>query len=173
MRLLLCKTGVRNEYKDGVDNFYQNRGDSYQNEHMEIVLSLINNDIDFYKSKSVLDLCCGNGDVTSFLEGHIGSIEGSDPYLYSKYIESTGRSCLRLSFKDLAMGKLNKKYDIIICSFALHLCDRSMLANVLYNLKQCSDNLVIITPNKKPNIDIFWNLESEVMLNRVRYRKYT
>ena len=165
---------IRNQYAQvGVENYYQNNADTYKNPHEDIITELINesNEIVDY-GQTVLDLCCGNGLATKVLEQNVKHIVGNDPYMYKQYTEQTNRFCYDYDFKQLAQACLIDKVDTIICSFALHLCDESLLPNVLYNLSLIADTLVIITPNKKPTINMFWELQNEIIKERVRLRIY-
>ena len=71
-----------------------------------------------------------------------------------------------------ANGKLEEKFDVIFCSFALHLAEDSLLPNILYNLSQISNNLVILTPHKKPDIKLYYELDLELYHEKIRLRKY-
>lgn len=90
-----------------------------------------------------------------------------------QYIEQTGKDCFDYDFTQLSQNAILPKVDTIVCSFALHLCEKSLLPNVLYNFSLIADKLIIITPNKKPEIDLFWSLQSETIQNKVRFRVYT
>ena len=35
-----------------------------------------------------------------------------------------------------------------------------------------ADTMVVITPNKKPTINMFWELQNEIVQDRVRLRVY-
>jgi len=76
------------------------------------------------------------------------NIEGLDPYTYNLYQKKTGKLCLNYSFKDIAQGRLKRKYDLVICSFALHLAEESLLPFILYNLSLITDKLIIISPSE-------------------------
>ncbi|KAG8992512.1 hypothetical protein FRB90_000981, partial [Tulasnella sp. 427] len=88
------------------------------------------------------------------------------------YNERTGLVCYPLSFEDLASGVLpadqgeeptddsdeqkeerdtTQKFDMVICSFALHLVDSpSQLFALLWELSTKTRWLIIISPHKKP-----------------------
>jgi len=168
---------IRNEYsKNGVDNFYINNADSYKNPHEDIIKEHLNNFFkinQFRKDIKILDLCSGSGEVSRILaENNFFNYKGCDPYMNDIYLKNIGKECLDYSFKDLAIGKLKENFDLIICSFALHLADKSMLDTILYQLSLCTDKLVILTPHKKPEIKNFFNLKSEIYRNKVRFRYY-
>lgn len=96
-----------------------------------------------------------------------------DPYTEPAYKKNTGKECLRYDFKDSVNGALeNRRYDTIICSFAMHLCEQSMLNNLLYQLSRISDRLIILTPHKRPEINKWFSLQDEILYNRVKLRIY-
>lgn len=90
----------------------------------------------------------------------------------SQYREQTGKDCFELDFKQMSQNINLPKVNTIVCSFALHLCPESLLPNVLYNLSQLAQQLVIITPNKKPNITQFWEMTDKIVQDRVRLQIY-
>lgn len=165
---------IRNQYAQvGVENYYQNNADTYTNPHEDIITELINESTEIVDyGNSALDLCCGNGLATKVLEQHVKHIVGNDPYMHRQYTEQTNRYCYDYDFKQLAQSCPIDKVDTIICSFALHLCDESLLPNILYNLSLITNTLVVVTPNKKPTINIFWELQNEIVKERVRLRIY-
>lgn len=165
---------IRNQYAQlGVDNYYKTNADIYQNPHEAIITSLISQSLDRIDyGESVYDLCCGNGLVTKLLNQNIKFIKGIDPYMATQYREQTGKDCFELNFKQMSQNINLPKVNTIVCSFALHLCPESLLPNVLYNLSQLAQQLVIITPNKKPNITQFWEMTDEIVQDRVRLQIY-
>lgn len=170
---------VREGYQElGVEGYYQKNAMTYSNPHREIINNLLNkflfHEMELDKDARILDLCCGSGEVTNYLkERGFNNVVGLDPYTYDLYKNKTNQPCLKMDFKDIANSKLvNEKFDIIFCSFALHLAEPSMLPMILYNLKQSSDNLVIITPHKKPDIKDFYTLQDEYYSTKIRLRYY-
>lgn len=159
---------IRNMYaKIGVEEFYKEYGNEYQNPHEKIIKEILSQE---HFSGKILDLCCGSGEVSRNIDGEV---IGCDPFTAKLYKEKTGNECLEYSFKDIATGKMREyHFDHIICSFALHLCEESMLNQVLFELSMITKNLIIITPHKKPEIKNFWELISEKKVERVRIRKY-
>jgi hypothetical protein len=161
--------GIRDEYsKIGVKDFYKINTHSYVNPHLiyiqqslEWVLSKIN-------VNSFIDLACGNGEVTSFLiKNDIIDGFGIDPYLCGTYKNKTNYKCINLSFEDIATKGLNIKTQTIFCSYALHLCDKSYLNNLLYNLSSFCKYFVLISPSKYPNInDNYFNLLFSNKINK-------
>lgn len=163
-------SSIREAYqKTGVEKFYKTYGEQYQNPH-ELN---IHQHLAFWLKKhpelfsNVLDLCCGSGEVSDFLlnipQCHF---EGCDPFTYQAYKKRLKKDCYQFSFKDLSKERcFYKKYSLIICSFALHLCPQSLLPNVLYHLSLNADHLLIISPHKKPDIKYHWrNTENEYFL---------
>ena len=169
---------VREGYEQlGVDGYYKKHGFDYVNPHFEKIEYLLN--LDEVKNRigtNVLDLCCGGGEVTSILATHGKNynIDGLDPYTAGAYKKNTGKTCIPYTFKDIVQGKLNgKKYDTIICSFAMHLCELSMLNMLLYQLTNVSDTLIILTPHKRPVIKNWWKKEKEILYEKVKLRIYS
>lgn len=164
---------IRNSYvNQTVEGYYLSNSQSYVNPHYSIIANnlvkfIIDCNINF---KSMLDLCCGAGEVSKILTNSVNV--GCDPYMHTRYINETNNKCYSYNFKDIAIGKLTEKFDLIVCSFALHLCDKSLLPNVLYNLSLMSDKLLIISPNKNPIIDKYWDLSKSVIINRVHFKYY-
>ncbi|GHJ85729.1 hypothetical protein NliqN6_2131 [Naganishia liquefaciens] len=90
-------------------------------------------------------------------------ITATDPFTMPAYEERTGGTCLPLSFDDIVQGKLPpldasaSKYDLIICSFALHLVgDHSEMFSLLYELAQRANWMIVLAPHKKPEIKEGW-----------------
>lgn len=157
--------------KMGVDNFYIENGNNYENPHYPIIKKIMK-EIDKDINGSVLDLCCGGGEITLCLDGH--DVKGLDPYTYDLYKKNTGKECYKYSFKDIVQGKLKDKYDTIICCFALHLCEESMLPSLLWQLGRISNKLIVISPHKRPDCDNIsgWKINKTVKIERVSAKVY-
>lgn len=100
-------------------------------------------------------MCCGKGEVTKIIQSITTyiNVDGLDPFTYEAYKKETGNECIQMTFKDIVCGSLvHKRYDTIFCSYAMHLCEESMLNSLLYNISLICDTLVIITPHKRPNL---------------------
>ena len=169
---------VREGYeKLGVEGYYLQHGEDYTNPHIDKITYLLNLDeVKAFIGDKVLDLSCGGGEVTLALNSHGKeySIDGVDPYTVEAYKKNTGKDCMPFSFKDIVLGSLDgKKYDTVICSFAMHLCEGSMLNMLLYRLSLISDTLIILTPHKRPVIESWWRLEREIYFKKVKLRIYT
>lgn len=167
---------IRSKYeKYGVENYYKSTQD-YVNEHEHYVKQLIIGNHKTLPLSSVLDLSAGTGLVTTTLQS-LGyyNIEGTDPFLYKQYTEKTGCVCYPYDFKCVVQNGIGKTYSCIICSFALHLCEKSLLPGLLYRLSECTDTLVVISPSKfpvikKPAIEKFCLTPAG---KRVHYREYS
>lgn len=170
---------VRSKYqKYGVKNFYKWYYDQYNNPHEPIIkkaIQYINNnwDVDF---SNTLDLACGTGEVTRILvDLGYNNIEGVDAYSCDFYNKKTNKNCEPISFDDIIKGNLDdKKYSIIVCSFALHLLEPSKLPIFLYKIAQISNQLLILSPHKKPEIKEEWGwiLDEEINIDKVRIRLF-
>ena len=82
------------------------------------------------------------------------------------------------SFEDVAAGILADRphYSVVVCSFALHLCEPSYLATTCSALAVAADHLIVLTPHKRPDIKPAWGwtVVSDERDDhwRVRYRHY-
>jgi SAM-dependent methyltransferase len=170
---------IRQQYEQhSVRGFYEKYGAEYRNPHESAIAALITVAVDRWQLNcdQVLDLACGSGEVTLALR-HLGhtNITGVDPYTYTAYQQRTGLEAEPYSFEDIAIGALSeRRYSLIICSFALHLIPLSWLPLVVYQLRQISNSLVVITPNKSPRLKPEWGwiFRDEIEINRVRARLY-
>lgn len=156
---------IRDCYNEHGLDFYKNI--PYNNPHFVDIKFLVESNLNHIRG-TVLDMCCGNGEITSILKNNC---IGVDPYLYEKYKSNTGNYCLPYSFKDMIEKGL-PKVDTIICSYAIHLCCKSMLPMLLYSLSQSSDNLIIISPSDSLEIKHYWKLKNHVKHNRTHWRQY-
>ena len=145
-------SSIREAYERyGVESFYTSH--DYTNPHENTIRSLLGSSHKSLPLKKVLDLSAGNGLVTETL-AKLGyhNVSGTDPFMSSAYEDSTGKECLPLSFKDIVKDGLPDKYSCVICSFALHLCEKSLLKSLLWRLSESTDTLVVISPTKFPVI---------------------
>lgn len=142
---------IINEYKKyGVDTFYRLHSRDYENPHIDIIENLLSHaKTEWNISGNILDLCCGSGEVSHMLEDC--NVDGIDPYTKELYEANTGNDCIPMTFKDIVENGIGKEYDFVICSYAMHLCEKSMLPMLLYRIGEVSDNLIIVTPHKKPD----------------------
>ncbi len=165
---------IRDSYQTiGVVPFYQKHGSTYTNPHEQDICKCLDAVLNVWKPKidNVLDLACGSGEITTHLK--TSNVVGTDPYTQEAYFKRTGRMPLLYSFEDITKGALDGwNFDLIICSFAMHLLEPSRLPDLCYALTQISSKLLIISPHKKPVISWGWNIQGELYLNRVRARWY-
>lgn len=100
-----------------------------------------------------------------------------DPYTSALYAARTGlTACGPQSFKDILVDGLEGgEVDIVVCSFALHLCPKGELWGLLYALSCAARWLVVLAPGKGPEVggDAGWErVGREVVVERVRGRVY-
>jgi len=170
---------IRAEYElRGVRGFYAQSGDDYRNPHEPQVRRCIEMAVKTWRPDlgRVLDLAAGSGEATLALRD-LGAtiIDGIDPYTASAYLARTAQAAERFTFEDVAAGALaGRRYNLIVCSFALHLCEASRLPAVAQQLGLIGDALLILTPHKRPLIraEWGWNFVGEVVVDRVRARFY-
>jgi SAM-dependent methyltransferase len=161
----------------GVTGYYGQFGAMYSNPHETQIRILLERLISEWhlNLSSVLDLACGSGEVSSVVLGHGGAVTGIDPFTFEAYRARTGLEAEQFSFEDIANGALeDRRFSLIVCSFALHLVEASRLPKLAFQLAQTADTLLILTPHKRPNLkqEWGWNLEVEVLETRVRARLY-
>lgn len=103
----------------------------------------------------VLDFAAGGGEVTLALRD-LGAqnLAGCDPFTFDLFEQQTGLPCLRYSFKDVVKNGLHERYSVIISSFALHLCPQKDLFPLTWNLLQAAPLLVVLTPHKRPELEL-------------------
>jgi len=146
---------IRKQYEElGVDAYYKEHGAIYQNPHFPFIRQLLvqnQHRIDYQNS---FDFCCGGGEVTMVLQelGFPNTI-ACDPFTQQAFYKNTGREALSYSFEEVIRGQLKGEWTSIICSFAMHLCPEKQLYPLAYQLFQCSPQLVIITPHKRPQLE--------------------
>ncbi len=180
-------SSIRDAYiKHDIDEYYKKFGSSYRNPHDLVIAEIVQlawqkwylnwcktGDLSFVR---VMDLACGSGEVTLALEKiKIINIDGIDPFTYENYQKRTRRIAQRFTFMDISQGVLlGSNYDLIICSFALHLAPISQLPLLLYHLGLISKYLLVITPHKRPEIKPSWSwfLLEEISWKRVKARLY-
>lgn len=172
---------IRSQYdKHGARGFYENFGAEYRNPHEPAIRDLLTHAITEWNlmpvDEPVLDLACGSGEVTLALRT-LGykRVDGIDPFTHEAYFGRTQQRAEEFSFANIACGVLqSKKYDLCVCSFAMHLAPLSLLPQLCLQLSLCSKRLLILTPHKRPHISLQWgwNLIGEILQDRVRARLY-
>jgi len=172
-------SSIRGQYeRHGAATYYRDFGADYRNPHEPVVVDSLERAVKQWPLdlSHVLDLAAGSGEVTLALRKlGAGRIDGVDPYTADAYLARTSSSAERLTFEDVAAGALaGRRYSLIVCSFAMHLCTRSRLPGLFHQLRQISDSMLILTPHKRPVIEREWGWEmaGEILIDRVRTRLY-
>lgn len=175
---------IRTSYaEEGVDAYYETRGSSYQNPHaagvQRLVIESLNWGVDTTK---VLDLACGAGEVSLALLSQglpLSQIDACDPYTALAYEAAVGARPEPWRFVDLCQGVAgDRRWSLIIASFALHLCPPSLLPVLIPSLAQhCTGHLLVLTPHKRPILLPEWGFllvrEDYDTTTRVRARLYS
>lgn len=170
---------IRQEYEaHGVEPFYREQGATYRNPHEPQVIASIERAVRTWELdlSRVLDLAAGSGEATLVLRS-LGAkqIDGIDPYTFDAYRNRTGQTAGRETFEQIAAGALaGRSYTLIVCSFAMHLVERSRLPQLAMALSAIGNQLFILTPHKRPEIrsEWGWGLVGEQVFQRVRSRLY-
>lgn len=157
----------------GVEAYYRQNSHTYKNPHHSRIVKAMCT-LDFPLGYTFLDLACGSGEATLALQSNgYKNIEGADPYTNELYVTTTGCNVHNYSFEDIAFhNKLGEiQYDVIVCSYALHLCKFiNLLCTILAN--HCT-YLVIISPSKNPSIpDNLWSLFSHHIVEKTHIRTF-
>jgi hypothetical protein len=170
---------VRGEYeKHGAHDYYRRFGWEYRNPHEPAVAESLRVAKEAWPLdlSHVLDLAAGSGEATLALAAlGAGRVDAADPYTHEAYASRVGRPAERLGFEDVAAGALAaRRYTLVVCSFALHLCETSRLPAVAYQLSLVAPDLLLLTPHKRPIIrpEWGWALAGERVVQRVRSRWY-
>ncbi len=158
---------IYNEYqKYGVDGYYKVHNKQYFNPHNKKIEGLyikhLKELID--STTSVIDIACGDGLIAQLVNKYNNNIliDGTDPYFNNKY------TTYNYSFEDIAMGKLQKKYDMAICCYAFHLINPKWTFNFLNELANITNTFILITPSKKITINHpSWRTFKELRADKV------
>lgn len=144
----------------GAEGYYREHGGEYQNPHFPEITALIERNFSKIDCSRVLDFAAGGGEVSQVLQ-RLGVVEitGCDPYTQALYEKNTRRPCLPLSFRDIIKGGLPDSYSAIISSFALHLCPIKELFSLAWALLDAAPLLVILTPHKRPELELLPGIE--------------
>ena len=183
----------RTAYSSGVGTYYTQNASTYRNPHESGVAKSLRAILEVLIPSNhpppvrIFDLSSGSGEATlaviRFLQTHRPALASSaiinacDPYTHELYTTRTGLPCGKESFKDILLeGELKGgNHDIVICSFALHLCSKEEIWGLLYALSLCSRWFVVLAPGKGPEVgaDTGWERKGkEIMVERVRGRIY-
>lgn len=168
---------IRGKYEEhGAENFYRAFGSVYRNPHEPSIAQAIGHATQRWPLDlaNVLDLACGSGEVTLALQVAGGArVVGVDPYTGVAYYERTGQIAQPLTFEEIAAGALEgQRYTTIVCSYALHLVDKSRLPLLMWQLTGLSPSLLVLSPHKRPEIHVHWKLHGEFIHDRVHTRFY-
>jgi SAM-dependent methyltransferase len=168
---------VRDGYaRLGVSAYYRRHASTYRNPHEDALRAALANAIaDWSPDLShVLDLAAGSGEVTLALrELGAARVDGIDPFTADAYRARTGAACEAIDFAAVAAGSLaGRRYSLIACSFAMHLCEPSRLPALAQQLSLVAPGLLILTPHKRPLLRAAWGWElvGERVTQRVRAR---
>ncbi len=176
--------GFREKYGAGVDKYYTDHGDTYTNPHETALLEVIAQCIDSWMPKryptlagiKVLDLACGSGEASlAFQSRGVESVVGCDPYTYKAFEDRTHLPVRKDTFMEIALGSMGDcKYDIIVCSYALHLAPVSTMSALCVSLAMISKYLLIVSPHKFPLMkeSYGWDLQEELVEKRIHCRLF-
>lgn len=168
--------GARAWYEQGVGRHYARHGAGYRNPHDATVARIIEQALARWKPRldRVLDLAAGSGEASEPLIRAGAGVDAIDPFTGDAYARRIGRPCEAITFEQVAQGELDgRRYDLIVCSFALHLCPPSRLASLAMALGRMTDELWVISPHKRPVIDLRfgWQASDQFTLDRVHARR--
>lgn len=169
---------AREWYEDGIDDHYRSHGASYRNPHEPQLFGAVARALrewPMIDTSAVLDLAAGSGELTRAIRAvRPGSgIVGCDPFTGDAYRAHAGDRFETLSFEQIAAGALReRRFTLIGCSFAMHLCPASLLPQLALELAQVSPHLLILTPHKRPILREAWGWHpvGEFVEQRVRVR---
>ena len=154
--------------KHGVDDYYKKYSNDYYNPHQDKIKDLFIKHLQplISRNDTILDIACGDGLISRIVNEYcycnLNNIDGTDPFFNNMYVK------MKLSFEDIAMGKLNKKYSIVICCYAFHLIKDSWKYDFLTQLALVTDTFIIITPSKKISINHDnWKIIKEIREDKV------
>ena len=169
---------IREEYvQHTVRAYYEKHGNTYRNPHEPQVKAAILEGMRRLARPpgSVLDLACGSGEATLALVELGWAVHGVDPYTGNAYRERTRLEPEEMTFEDVAAGRLaGRSYDLVVCSYAMHLVEESRLPLLCHRLSEISPELMIVSPHKRPliNNQWGWSLIFEFIQERVHVRAY-
>lgn len=174
MATLQSLHSIRHYYETlGVQRYYEEFGNTYKNPHEARLLAVLSEVIEKYISDNsrVLDFASGDGLVSRLLteyQSRTMSIEGCDPYTRDLYIKKTGLPCSSHTFLDVATGQLDKSFDTVICCYAYHLIDKSLVHDFLYYLSTKCRRFIVISQTKNICLQSnYWNLTINLKRDKV------
>jgi SAM-dependent methyltransferase len=178
---------MREQYNEhGIEGYYEKFGSTYHNKHapeikraLRIAHRRFPCDLVAAAPLRVLDLACGSGEATAALLAigvtQLGRVDACDPFTYDAFAATFGKEAFHWSFEDISGGVLHeRKYDLCVCSFALHLLDASKLFSCCYALASTCTYLLILTPHKRPEIkaEFGWEMIIDLVEERIHIRLY-
>ena len=181
------KGGFREKYKEGVDLYYTDNGSAYINPHEVFMKPVLKDIIDswikpLYPEQdlspiTVFDLACGSGEAALvFQEAGAKHITGCDPYTFEAFTKRTGLPVRKDTFLDISKGSLGltKTYDVIVCSYALHLAPVSLMSQLCLSMALVAEYLFIVSPHKFPLMreEYGWELLHDTTVTRVHCRLF-
>lgn len=154
---------IRHGYvQHGVEGYYTRFGARYRNPHESAIVEAVAaaHRRSALPLDAVLDLACGSGEATRAVSAlGASAVTGVDPYTGAAYAGRTGRAAIELDFAQIAAGALDgRRFSLIVCSFALHLCDASRLPGVTWALAGLAETMLVLSPHKRPPIELGWTL---------------
>lgn len=144
----------------GVEQYYKQYAAQYVNPHLAQIQDLLLKNKQNLDYSSILDFCAGGGEVSAVVQslGH-QKIAASDPYTQQLFFRNMGFEPQKWSFEDIIRGKIQGQYSTVICSFAMHLCPLKQLYPLIVQLFGTTAVVVIISPHKRPILDIYEGVE--------------
>lgn len=167
---------IRSQYEQyGVDEYYSRHGSNYENPHMTDISQLLEQvNLRELGVCHVWDLCCGSGEVSEHVLKQGIDVTASDPYTIEAYRKRIGKLPYSYKFIDICSGEFDQipQVDMIICSYALHLCPLYLQPALYVQLSQVSHLLLVISPNKNTKVGSGWELQREWKVGKARGRLY-
>lgn len=161
----------------GVDGYYARHGSTYRNPHESIVAEAIAlaHAHEPLPLDRVLDLACGSGEVTMAVQA-LGAraVVGVDPFTGPAYLARTGQAAIEATFAEIATGALDGagRFSLVVCSFALHLAEASRLPALTWALAGLADELLVLSPHKRPPVELGFVEVHAFVHDRVRVRRF-
>jgi 2-polyprenyl-3-methyl-5-hydroxy-6-metoxy-1,4-benzoquinol methylase len=158
---------IYNQYQEyGVEGYYKQHSSTYFNPHQEKIITIYKKHIVTHIPRNgiILDIACGDGLMEKIINSvNINTnVEGTDPFFKNNYCK------YNFSFEDIALGKLEKEYDVITCCYAFHLINDNWKYNFLSQLARMTKKFIIISPSKKITINNpLWKITKEIREDKV------
>lgn len=170
------KYSIRSEYeKSSPEEYYKTKSNDYENPHKDRVIKCLDFLINKIEIGTFLDLAAGDGVVSEYLNkrGFL-DFKAYDPYFYEILTSKFGgENVEKISFQDIAKDGIIDNFDTIICSYALHLCDKSYLHNLIWNISNSCKYFVTISPSKYPILDYsFLKIIENEVIERTHIKIY-